>query len=52
VPINEAIRAGDGGGIAEGYFVVQINNSDQLKSILHKLEQVPGVMDAQRTEPK
>jgi GTP pyrophosphokinase len=52
VPINEASARAMAGGLAEGYFVVQINNSDQLKSILHKLQQVPGVMDAQRTEPK
>jgi len=52
VLINEASARVMAGGVAEGYFVVQINNSDQLKSILQKLEQVPGVMDAQRTEPK
>lgn len=52
IPIIETTARVLAGGIAEGYFVVQINNSDQLKKILKKLEQVPGVMDAQRTEPK
>jgi GTP pyrophosphokinase len=52
IPIIETTARVLAGGIAEGYFVVQINNSDQLRKILKKLEQVPGVMDAQRTEPK
>jgi GTP pyrophosphokinase len=52
IPILETTARVLAGGIAEGYFVVQINNSDQLRKILKKLEQVPGVLDAQRTEPK
>jgi GTP pyrophosphokinase len=52
VLINEASARVMAGGVAEGYFVVQINNSEQLRNILRKLEQVPGVIDAQRTEPK
>jgi GTP pyrophosphokinase len=52
VPITETSARVLAGGLAEGYFVVQINDSEQLRKILSKLKQVPDVIDAQRTEPK
>jgi (p)ppGpp synthase/HD superfamily hydrolase len=50
--INEASARALAGGLAEGYFVVQIKNAEQLRKTLTLLLQVPDVIDAQRTEPK
>jgi len=50
--INEASARALSGGLAEGYFVVQIKNAEQLRAILARLTQVSGVVDANRIEPK
>jgi len=52
VLINEASARVLAGNLAEGYFVVQIQNAEQLRTLLAKLQEVPDVLEAHRTEPK
>jgi guanosine-3',5'-bis(diphosphate) 3'-pyrophosphohydrolase len=50
--INEASARAMDGGWAQGYFVIAISKAAEIEKVLKKLQQVPGVVSAQRTESR